>query len=495
MRQPIPSQPQLRADPIAQVQLNLHCRDEIIPILRALQHLYCQPPLRKRLFELVQSDINATTNPKLGRPGLTYWEITVLASVRLGCNLNYDKLQDLAENHRRLRQIMGIRDTEEQTNPKSFDWRRLQDNISQLRPETLQQINNLIVDAGHQLVPDAAQSVRGDTFVVQTNIHHPTDSRLIQDGCRKLIENAVPLAKAFAMAGWRQHRHLLQKVKSLVRQIHKAARSKAKGAKHRRRKIYQKLFPLAEKILSRTDKLLQQLPPVKDSVWQDGQRLRQRQALEHFLPLVQQVVSNARRRILDGKKVPNDEKIFSLFEPHTELIHRGKTPNPLEFGHKVLVLEDAAGFVCHYQVMERGVQDAEVAVPVLKQAQQQLQGKIEYASFDRGFHSPDNQRELSRIVAHPCVPTTGQAGEQEQQVEFRQSRQHHPGVESAIGALQSGNGQERCRDRGEEGYQRYVGLGMLGRNLHVLGKLLLAREDPKCEAGQSQRKRRGQRAA
>jgi transposase, IS5 family len=95
------------------------------------------------------------------------------------------------------------------------------------------------------------------------------------------------------------------------------------------------------------------------------------------------------------------------------------------------------------------------------------------------------------VVAQPCVPVTGriQAERQERQatVAFRRARRRHPGIESAIGALQSGNGLDRCRDRGFGGYCRYVGLGVLGRNLHVLGKLLIAREDPKCVAGQSRR--------
>jgi len=74
-------------------------------------------------------------------------------------------------------------------------------------------------------------------------------------------------------------------------------------------------------------------------------------------------------------------------------------------------------------------------------------------------------------------------------VAFRNARQNHPGVESAIGALQSGNGQERCRDRGEEGYERYVALGVLGRNLQTLGKLLLAQDQANCQAAKSKRKR------
>src|SRR5262249_24431607 len=205
------------------------------------------------------------------------------------------------------------------------------------------------------------------------------------------------------------------------------------------------------------------------------------QELLHYLLLTEKVCGTARRRVLRGETVPNGEKLFSIFEPHTELIQRGKQPDPIQYGHKVLVIEDAAGFYCDYHVMARGVLDQDVVGPVMTQLQERMGGKIERASFDRAFHTPDNQEQLARIVSHPCIPQKGERRSREQHeqasIAFRQARQRHPGVESAIGALQGGNGQKRCRDRRERGYERYVGLGILGRNLHVLGKLLLARDD------------------
>src|SRR6202521_1781822 len=116
--------PQERLDclPISDVKLNLNCRDEIVPILRALQHVYGDAQLRRELLVLVGKDVNQGTSRKQGRRGMNYWEITVLAASRLGCNLDYDKLQDLAENHRTLRQIMGIGDW--QAEEVDFDWRR-----------------------------------------------------------------------------------------------------------------------------------------------------------------------------------------------------------------------------------------------------------------------------------------------------------------------------------------------------------------------------------
>ena len=145
--------------PIPEVKLNLECRHEIIPIVRGLQHLYGNVPLRQEALRLVGKDINSTSSRKHGRRGLSYWEILVLAAVRLGCNLDYDQLQDLAENHRTLQQIMGIGAWEQDA--VDFDWRRLEDNLIKIRPETLAKLNELIVMAGHQLEPKAIEIVRG----------------------------------------------------------------------------------------------------------------------------------------------------------------------------------------------------------------------------------------------------------------------------------------------------------------------------------------------
>ena len=172
---------------------------------------------------------------------------------------------------------------------------------------------------------------------------------------------------------------------------------------------------------------------------------------------------------------------------------RGKAAEPVQFGRQVLVYEDSAGFITHAYLMPRQKDDRDVVVEQTRALQKRLGGHIQQASFDRGFHSPENQRDLAEIIPHPCLPMPGtnQAAEQRQQatVEFRQSRQRHPGIESAINALQTGNGLERCRDRTEQGFSRYLQLGVLGRNLHVLGKILLAAQDARCQAARSQRKK------
>jgi len=496
MRVPFSCQPTLDTLPISEVSLNTQCRDEIIPVLAALKHLYGQTRDRDEILTLVARDVNATTDAHQGRKGLDYWQILVLAAVRLGCNLDYDKLQNLAEEHRTLRRILGIgfwQDDDEDV--KSFDWRRIRANVCLLRPETLKQLNARVVQAGHRLVPEAAATVRGDTFVVETDIHYPTDATLLADGLRKIVSLARTLAVRLGVSGWRQGRQLHRRVKQLLRRINQACKSKQGGAARRRKRAYQPLLKLTRLLLRRARHLALQAQAVTATARDITQSLSSSglcQELEHYVQLTEQALNQAYRRVMRGEQVPHAEKLFSIFEPHTELIHRGKTPQPVEFGHKVLILEDSVGFVVHYEVLGKGVQDQEVGVPALATAQQAVGGKIQSASFDRGFHSPANQERMAEIVAHPCLPMRGAKQEARQQatatIEFRAGRRHHPGVESAIHALQAGNGMSRCRDRTERGYERYVGLGVLGRNLHVLGKVVLGQETPGCQASRTKRK-------
>lgn len=476
---------------IAQVKLNLNCRDEIIPILRALQHVYEDVALRRELLQWVGKDVNQGSSRKHGRRGLNYWEIVVLAAARLGCNLDYDKLQDLAENHRTLRQIMGIGDWQEEVD---FDWRRIEDNLLKLRPETLKRISDLIVRAGHALEPQAIAAVRGDTFVVETNIHYPTESSLLGDGLRKVVTLAAKLAGDEGLPGWRQQEYWLDKIKKLARDIGRTSRIKNQAGQTRLKVGYQELLQVAGELLQRGRQLaaMVQSPEnlsVLDLAGGAGAKAKE---LLHYVDLTAQVCDTARRRVLEGETVPNAEKLFSIYEPHTELIKRGKQPVPIQYGHNVLVIEDAAGFVIEYRVVDKGILDQDLVVPVMRRLQKRFAGQIGSASFDRAFHTPENQQELAKIVACPCISCKGQEKGRHQQegatVGFRKARQRHPGVESAVGALQAGNGQKRCRDRGKRGYDRYVAPGILGRNLQTLGKLLLARDQADCQAAKSKRK-------
>lgn len=485
MRKPYSEQRRLDCDAIENVRLNLDCRDEIIPILFALQHIYAPPEVRDPILRLIAEDVNDDSRRDVGRPGFDDWQIVVLVAVRLGCNLNYDKLQDLAEQHRALRHMMGIGDWDDDT---SFNWRRIRNTLCRLKPETIDKISQSIVAQGHALDPEAVKKVRADSFVAETNIHYPTESSLIYDGMRKIIALCAVLAGRFNLPGWRQHEHLLKKIKNISITISRVSSRKGPKYQERLKKQYGKLLKRAGKVLKRAKVLENELLDQGANVM----TLCQVADLKRFIELTEQVCDTARRRVIEGETVPNEDKIFSMFETHTQLYRRGKQAQPNQFGRLVMVYEDAVGFITHHHILPRDVQDPDVVVEQTRIVQDRHDGQIEDASFDRGFYSRDNEKQLREIIDHPCLPKKAPREFEEQKknasVRFREARQRHPGIESAVGALQFGNGLERCRDRTEIGFARYIALGILGRNLHVLGKLLIQQRAPHAKAAESRRK-------
>jgi hypothetical protein len=332
------------------------------------------------------------------------------------------------------------------------------------------------------------ECVRGDSFVVETDIHYPTESSLIGDGMRKIIPLCRRLATEIDQAGWRQSEHLLKRVKEQVRTISQISASKSPTVKSRLPKAYERLLDRASQILERARALQKQAERGSHSL--DAFCLAT--DLKHWIELTEQVCDTAYRRVLLGENVPNNEKLFSLFETHTQLYRRGKAGTPNQFGRLVLVFEDGAGFISHYHLMDREANDADVIVEQTREAQQRHGGAIKSASFDRGFYSPENEEELRAIIEEPCLPPRHPQQYAERManasVEFLRLRQRHSGIESAIGALQSGNGLKRSRDHSEVGFERYLGLAILGRNIHVLGKLLITRRKADAAAASSKRK-------
>lgn len=240
---------QLRLDTVAvhEVELNLESRDRMVPILRALQHVYSNRHLADQVLRLIGDDISDGKRTDTGRKGMDYWHICVLAAARLGCDFTYDQLQDLAENHRNLRAIMGLGDCDE----KEFHGKTIRNNICLLKPTTIEKISQVIVGAGHTLQPEAISKVRADSFVMNTCIHYPTESSLLYDGLRKIILMCVVLAEEQGVSGWRQHEHLLNKLKKLNRKINRIASRKGPRYKARMKPFYRELLQKAALLTQR----------------------------------------------------------------------------------------------------------------------------------------------------------------------------------------------------------------------------------------------------
>jgi hypothetical protein len=346
-------------------------------------------------------------------------------------------------------------------------------------PEVLDKINQVIVKAGHRVVghpPEASLKGRCDSFVVETNVHYPTDINLLFDAIRKLFLLITVVCGRVGIPGWRQSQHNIRKIKKLFRKAQKMKRSTSSDpAKQAARQnlikaAHQSYLDVVESFLERIRQTIKLL--------RDGKLARQEEleALERFLKHAERQIDQIRRRILQGEVIPHDEKVFSVFEEHTEWICKGKAGVPQELGLRVCVLEDQYGFVLHHHVMQKQTDEA-VAISMVRETKRRFSG-LSSCSFDKGFYTPQNRRELDEILDMPILPKKGRLSEADRERQFAeafvQGRQQHPAVESGIHALEN-HGLDRCPDHGLEGFIRYVGLAVVARNLQILGHLLQQR--------------------
>lgn len=171
------------------------------------------------------------------------------------------------------------------------------------------------------------------------------------------------------------------------------------------------------------------------------------------------------------------EKVFSLFEQHTEWISKGKAGVPVELGLRVCIVKDQYDFILHHRVMQNETDD-KIAVSIIEETQSRFPD-FKNCSFDKGFHSPYNQKELATLLDHVVLPRKGRLSainkDIENSEEFKKARRKHSAVESSINALEN-HGLDRCPDHGIEGFKRYVALAVVARNLQILGNMLQQKE-------------------
>jgi hypothetical protein len=200
-------------------------------------------------------------------------------------------------------------------------------------------------------------------------------------------------------------------------------------------------------------------------------------SIEEYIRHAERQIDQIRRRVVFDEEIPHKEKVFSIFQPHTEWISKGKAGVPQELGLMVCVLKDQYGFILHHQVLEQQT-DAKVAVAMVKGAMDRF-ANLAGCSFDKGFYSPVNQRELANILDYVILPKKGRLSAKDKEIErseeFVESRRKHSAVESCINALEN-HGLDRCFDHGLYGFKRYVALSVLARNIQILGHLLQQKE-------------------
>ncbi len=463
---------------IGSIEIDVRSRDEIPKLLLGLQHIYCTPELNQKVFAILTDLVPQGTDINNGRPGMELWKILVLGSLRMICNWDYDKLKEIADNHSTLRQMLGHGFNDENI---SYPLQTLKDNISLFTPDVLDRINQVVFEAGHELIrgkkKDLELNGRCDSFVVETDVHFPTDISLLYDAIRKIITLIALLCSKSNLDGWRQSMYLIRKVKRLYRIISKLKHSTSKD-EHKKAKQISKIKKACRKYLSEVESLIKRtrvsLLDLRDL---EADNLKPIEEIENYITHAERQIDQVRHRIILGETIPHAEKVFSIFEPHTEWICKGKAGISQELGLPVCIVEDQFGFILNYHVMQHE-KDVEIAVPITKDTKDKFPNLVS-CSYDKGFHSPSNQIDLREIIEDVILPKKGKCsvkeGELEHSANFRQHRRRHSAVESAINAL-GNHSLDRCPDHGIEGFKRYVSFAVVACNLQILGNLLHQRE-------------------
>ena len=467
---------------ISKINFNLKSRDDIPKILRGLQHIYITEAIRKPIFELLESRVAPEVDKSNGRPGMTLWSILVCGVIRLDLNCDYDRLLELVSHHDTLREMLGHSDF----NDTTYSLQSLKDNVRLLTPELLDEINQIVVRGGHALVKKDDQALRGrcDSFVVETNVHYPTDINLLLDAMRKIITLTAQLCDAFGMTDWRQSEYNLRHVKREMRSAQNKKRSKAKSAERVEKKealviqAHQTYLDVSQGYL---DKARQTLILIEQKGESTLIGLARTLEIKGYMAHAVRQIDQIKRRVIGGEVIPHAEKVFSIFETHTEWICKGKAGVPMELGLKVCILEDQYQFILHHKVMEKQSDD-QVAQEMVIEAKKRYP-KLNACSFDKGFHSPENQAVLKELLERAVLPRKGKLSKQvqheEQAQEFVKARRAHSAVESAINALEV-HGLDICPDEGIEGFKRYVALAVVARNIHRIGAIVW-QQDVKSE--------------
>lgn len=339
-----------------------------------------------------------------------------------------------------------------------------------IQPKTLEKFNERIVHLAVERKVTCGRKLRTDGTVVESNIRLPSDNRLLADGVRVLARTVVRARELLKQTIQPPFEDFTQTAKQLARQIGETLRKKTDIAKTAGRQQYQELLEMTRKTVEWAGKIKKQLHQQPE---QQARRLEQ--ILETLLPRTQQIMEQTTRRILQGEQVPASEKIVSLFEEHTDIIRRGKESRPVEYGHKVWLNEVEGGLVSHYRILEGNPSDEQQWKPSLKAHLKTFHQPPQQASGDRGLFSEPNERLAHDLgVKHVILPQRGHRSQarlkHERKKWFVKGRHWHAGVEGRISVLKRAHDLGRCLAHGLNGFQCWVGWGIIAGNLAVLGR-------------------------
>jgi transposase, IS5 family len=423
------------------------------------------------LFQAVKADL-ACRRPRTpidGRPSTPVEVILRMLVVKHLYGWSYEATERWVSDSLVLRQFCRVYVESVPDDTTLIRWANL------IQPATLHRLLDHVVTLARALKVTHGRKLRIDGTVVETHIHHPTDSTLLYDAVRVLSRTLVTaksvVHKTAALAR-QAFRDRTRSAKRQMKRIMEAARPRGTEAADRMHTAYQHLLAITQATVQQA----QHVGVVLNAqATQRGQPLAA--TLDHVVPLVCQVITQTTRRVIQGEAVPAAEKVVSLFEPETAIIRKGKPGRPTEFGRVLWLDEVEGGIISRYAVLEGNpAEDAQLPLS-LDHHRQVFHRPPRLLAGDRGVHSTANERyATTQGVKQVVLPKPGAKSAKrlahEQQRWFRHGRDWRAGIEGRISGLKRRHKLDRCRYHGTAGMERWVGWGVIVHDLRVIAQAI-----------------------
>lgn len=337
-----------------------------------------------------------------------------------------------------------------------------------IQAPTMHALLDHVLDMARQAKVTRGRKLRIDGTVVETNIHHPTDSSLLNDGVRVLsrtIRCAKQLLGHATSLGRAAFRDRTRSAKRHAKRIEQAISKRGEQADATRQRAYRHLIRITQAIVQQAGQVRAAL---KDQASRSAHKLAE--TLSEVLPRVEQVIDQTKRRVLHGEQVRAPEKIVSLFEPDTAIIRKDTRANHTSFGRLIFLDEVDGGLISRYAVLAGNPPEAQQVVPSVDHHLERFKKPPHLLSGDRGTYSARGERYAQEQGVKQVVlpkPGTKSCARQayEAQRWFKRGRRWRAGIEGRISGLKRRFGLERCRYHGDDGMERWVGWGLIAHDL------------------------------
>ena len=459
-----------RYDPVNLFQMVPKLKLEFEPELAELDVLLEDD----ELFKLLKADLlkRYPHSARLGRHSTPVEVILRMLVVKRLYGWSYEQTEHFVSDSIVLRQFCRLYLQSAPDDTTLIRWANL------IGPRTVEALNDRVVELARSLKVSRGRKLRTDATVVETNIRHPTDDALIVDGVRvisRLVGRAkklIPKSVCQAASG-EPFRNRTRSAKRLAHNISKMALRGTQEAKATYLAAYQRLVEVARYSIKQAERVRSMLEDVPSAP-------KISEEISHFGGLLERAISQTSRRVFKGEQVPAKEKLVSIFEEHTAIIRRGKARKQTEFGRKVWLSEVDGGIVSGFRILQGNAGDEAQLRPTLEDHLRLFGKPPELVAADRNVHSKENELLAKQMkVKKVCLPKAGKKSaerkEHERQGWFKRARRFRAGIEGRISVMKRREYLGRCRDKGEEGFGRWVGWGVLTANLDTIAQTLAAR--------------------